>query len=93
MLSAPIRRLEASSLARYMAVTRSSGIPFRLDEANSVSCGGKAGISNAFASALWATAYIARTMAAGVSGINFQGNPANCLGYSPVCAADPRGLA
>jgi hypothetical protein len=93
LLSAPIRGLEGASLNRYMSVSRTSAIPFRLDEANSVSCGGKAGISNAFASALWATAYTAQAMAAGLSGINFQGNPANCLGYSPVCAATPQRLA
>jgi hypothetical protein len=70
-----------------MSVSRAGRIPFRLDEVNSVSCGGTAGISNTFASALWATGYIAEAMAAGVSGINLQGNPANCEGYSPLCAA------
>ena len=35
-----------------------TGIPLRIDEANSVSCGGVAGISDTFASALWATGYI-----------------------------------
>jgi hypothetical protein len=51
-----------------------------------VSCGGKSGVSNTFAAALWATSYIAQTMAAGAAGINFQGAPATCAGYSPVCA-------
>ena len=93
LLSGEIRRLEGTSLSRYMAVTRTSGIPFRMDEANSVSCGGRAGISNAFAAALWASSYITRTMAAGVAGINFQANPVNCLGYTPICASDPQRLA
>jgi hypothetical protein len=31
-------------------------------------------------------------MAAGLAGINLQGNPANCLGYTPVCAPSPRQL-
>jgi hypothetical protein len=93
LLSARTRRLAASSLARYMAVSRRSRIPFRMDEANSVSCGGRAGISNTFASALWATDYVSQAMAAGVTGINLEGNPANCLGYSPVCAATPSRLA
>jgi hypothetical protein len=64
-----------------------------LDEINSVSCGGTTGISNTFASTLWATGYLAEAMAAGVSGINLQGNPVNCRGYSPLCAATPRLLA
>jgi hypothetical protein len=92
LLSQPVRNEEWSSLARYMRVARASGIPFRMDEAGSVSCGGTAGISNTFASALWATGYITETLSAGASGINFQGNPANCRGYSPVCAAGAAGL-
>ena len=64
-----------------------------MDETNSVSCGGRTGISDTFASALWALDYIARTMSAGVAGINFHGNPANCHGYSPLCAATPERLA
>jgi hypothetical protein len=93
LLSAQARRLAGVSLARYMSVSRGSRIPFRMDEANSVSCGGSHGISDAFASALWATDYISEAMAAGVSGINLQGNPANCLGYSPLCATSPGRLA
>jgi len=93
LLSPETRRLESQSLHRYMLVSRASAIPFRLDEANSVSCGGEAGISNSFAATLWAVGYIAQTMSAGVAGINFQGNPANCRGYSPVCASTPERLA
>jgi hypothetical protein len=92
LLSVRVRREEAASLARYMSVSRRSGIRLRLDEANSVSCGGVAGVSNTFASALWAVSYIAKTMAAGVSGINLHGNPGRCSGYSPLCAATPARL-
>jgi len=93
LLSGAIRSEEEESLDRYMAVSRATGIPFRMDEAGSVSCGGEAGISNTFAAALWAANYIAQSMDAEVSGINLEGNPANCLGYSPVCAARPKKLA
>jgi hypothetical protein len=93
LLSAQARRLAGLSLARYMSVSRGSRIPFRMDETNSVSCGGSPGISDTFASALWATDYASQAMAAGVSGINLQGNPANCLGYSPICATTPGRLA
>jgi hypothetical protein len=92
LLSAKVRWLETRSLGRYMAVSRATRIPFRMDEANSVSCGGRAGISNTFASALWATGYIAQSLSAGVAGLNLQGNPANCSGYSPVCAATAQNL-
>jgi hypothetical protein len=93
LLSAPIHALEGASLNRFMSASRPSSIPFRLDEVNSVSCGGSAGISDTFASALWATGYMVQAMTAGVSGVNFQGNPANCHGYSPLCAATPQRLA
>jgi hypothetical protein len=93
LLSAGVHRLEGQSLGRYMSVSRASAIPFRIDEANSVSCGGRPGISNTFASALWASDYIAQAMTAGVSGINLQGAPANCGGYSPVCATSSGRLA
>ena len=93
LLSAATRSLEDRSLARYLSVSRASSIRFRMDETNTVSCGGKAGISNSFASALWAVGYIDQTMAAGASGVNLQGNPANCLGYSPLCAPDSALLA
>src|SRR5271166_997910 len=93
LLSAKIRRREAASLLRYTSLIGLSEIPFRLDEANTVSCGGSAGISNTFAAALWATDYVARAMSVGVNGINLEGNPANCEGYSPLCAPTPEDLA
>ncbi len=92
LLSAATRGREAQSLQTYMSVASSYRIPFRLDEANSVSCGGVAGISDTFASALWAIGYITQAMAAGTAGINLQGNPTNCTGYTPLCAPDPAAL-
>jgi hypothetical protein len=88
LLSAATRGREAASLETYMSISRTYRIPLRIDEAGSVSCGGVPGISNTFASALWATGYIASTMASGAAGINLQGNPTNCLGYTPLCALD-----
>lgn len=93
LLSARVQRREGSSLRRYMAISQASEIPFRLDETNTVSCGGVAGISNTFASALWAVGYLAQAMTMGTSGINVQGNPANCNGYTPLCASTPEALA
>ncbi|HEX5225395.1 MAG TPA: glycosyl hydrolase family 79 C-terminal domain-containing protein [Solirubrobacteraceae bacterium] len=92
LLSANTRHRESGSLHAYMHVAKVNRIPLRIDESNSVSCGGVAGISNTFASALWAAGYIAETMAAGASGINLQGNPANCPGYTPLCASTPADL-
>ncbi len=93
LLSRPTRRAEDASLRRYVSISRASDIGFRLDETNTVSCGGRAGVSDTFASTLWAVDYIARAMAAGAAGINLQGNPANCHGYTPVCAPTVQQLA
>jgi hypothetical protein len=88
LLSSASRGAAALSLASYMAVSELRDIPLRIDEANTVSCGGVSGISDTFASALWATGYITQAMAAGTVGINLQGNPTNCVGYTPLCAPD-----
>jgi hypothetical protein len=93
LLSAVTREREARSLTTYLAVAHANGIPLRIDETNTVSCGGVAGVSDTFASALWATGYITQVMAAGVAGINLQGNPANCAGYTPLCGPNAAALA
>jgi hypothetical protein len=93
LLSIVTRGRESASLGTYMKVSRNQHVPLRIDEANSVSCGGVAGISNTFASALWATGYITQVMAAGAVGINLHGHPGNCAGYTPLCAPNPASLA
>jgi hypothetical protein len=93
LLSPLIRRKEVASLRLYMSIALATETPFRLDETNTVSCGGVSGISNAFASTLWAVGYLPQAMIMGVSGINLEGNPTNCNGYSPVCAPTPKDLA
>jgi len=74
-------------------IAREAEVPFRQDETNSVSCGGVPGISDTFASALWAVSYLTQAMSMGAAGINFEGNPANCVGYTPLCAPSAEALA
>jgi hypothetical protein len=93
LLSAPIHAKELGSLRRYVAISRRGGIPFRLDETNSVSCGGVAGISDTFASALWAAGFLPQVLSAGAVGFNLHGNPGRCDGYTPVCAPDAAALS
>ena len=93
LLSPQVRLREQASVGRYVAIARQSEVPFRMDETNSVSCGGVAGVSNTFASALWATGYLAQSMSSGVSGVNLHGNPNNCGGYGPLCAPTPEAAA
>ena len=89
LLSTATRGLAAQSLETYMRIARTYRIPLRIDETNTVSCGGLPGVSDTFASALWATGYITQAMTAGAAGINLQGNPMHCVGYTPLCTPDP----
>jgi hypothetical protein len=93
LLSGPIRAREIASVRRYVSIARAGGLPFRLDETNSVSCGGTSGISDTFASALWASGFLPQVMSLGAVGVNLHGNVSRCSGYSPVCAPGPEELA
>ncbi len=55
-----------------MAVAHGAGLRFRLTEINSVTCGGKTGVSNTFATALWAPDALFTLMRAGVDGVNLH---------------------
>ena len=49
-----------------------SGVPLRLTELNSVNCGGRLGVSNSFATALWAPDALFALLRAGVDGVNLH---------------------
>ena len=51
------------------------GLPIRIDELNTVSCGGVRGVSDSFASALWATDALFSLARTGVDGVNFHTVP------------------
>jgi hypothetical protein len=44
----------ANGLKNLIGMAHAHHVAFRLDETNSVSCGGEGGVSNTFASSLWA---------------------------------------
>lgn len=58
--------------SRDVAVARSYGLPLRVGETNSVSCHGKAGVSDSFASALWGLDVLFTLARAGLRGVNFH---------------------
>jgi len=65
---------------------RTAGVPLRISETNSASCGGIPGVSNTFASALWAVDYLLTGAEHGASGMNFHGSmTSHCNAYSPLC--------
>ncbi len=72
LLSPEVRLQESVMLSTLADMQRTSGAPLELDETNDISCKGQAGVSNTFASALWAADYIARTMSTGLRGVDFH---------------------
>ena len=70
MLSEKASAGVARSLEPAVAIARRAGLPLRLTEINSVTCGGLPGVSNTFATALWAPDALFELMRAGVSGVN-----------------------
>ncbi len=64
-------------------------VPLRMAETNSASDGGKDGVSNVFASALWGSDYLFMLAQHGVVGANFHGG-FTCRGYTPICLTADR---
>lgn len=60
-------------LRHMVGVGKSIGVPYRLSEGNSCYHGGKAGVSDAFASALWGADFMMMLSSLGVVGVNFHG--------------------
>ena len=66
-----------------LADAQAAGVPFRIGECNTASGGGKRGVSNAFASALWSIDFLFDVARRGGQGVNLHGSfTAN--NYSPI---------
>jgi hypothetical protein len=88
-LLGPSPRLEAE-FAAATAARRQTGLPFRLAETNSCYQGGKPGVSDTFASALWAADLMYRLAQAGAIGVNFHGGGYGW--YAPVAGTRGNGF-
>ncbi len=62
----------AAPLAGYARMAHARHLPFRVAEMNSASCQGAKGVSDTFASALWALDTMFNFAAVGVDGVNFH---------------------
>jgi hypothetical protein len=62
----------AKSTVPLVATAHAHGDSIRVDEMNTVSCGGTPGVSNAFASALWTVDALFAMARAGVDGVNLH---------------------
>ena len=67
ILSERAATVMASAVAPAVALAHQAGLPVRVTEFNSVSCEGRAGVSNAFATALWAPDALFELAGAGVT--------------------------
>jgi hypothetical protein len=65
----------AADVAPYVGSVHARGLQLRLDEMNSVACSGTKGVSNTFASALWALDTLFNMASVGVDGVNFHTLP------------------
>jgi hypothetical protein len=65
----------AAEVGSWTSLAREHSIPVRLDETNSVTCGGTPGVSNTFGPALWALNILPLYAEAGLAGVNFQTRP------------------
>jgi len=74
-------------LAKYQAASDTARVPWRMSETSSFYGGGKAGVSDTFASALWALDYLFVLASYGASGVNME-TGVNHLGvvskYTPI---------
>lgn len=82
----------ANELVKAVRVARSAGLGLRLSEFNSVTCGGRMGVSNTFATALWAPDTMFSMWNVGVAGVNIhlapgQSNAAFSISSSGLTAS------
>jgi hypothetical protein len=82
-------RLE-EQIAQAREATALSGVPFRLTEVNSCTGGGRVGVSDAFASALWGADMMLQTAAGGYAGVNLHGGGDG--GYTPIAVGADGGV-
>ena len=62
----------AARVAPLAAVAHRHHVPLRIDEINSVSCGGEPGVSDTYATALWSLDTLFALARAGVDGVNIH---------------------
>ncbi len=97
LLSPQTDASEVSNVSQELAGARAAGLPIRIDETNSAAGGGITGVSDTYASALWALDYSLLMAQDGFAGLNFHGGLGVCDAplyngkfqiYTPICAAD-----
>lgn len=97
LLSPQTDASEVANVAPELTAAKAAGLPIRIDESNSASGGGIVGVSDTYASALWAMDYSLLMAQNGFAGLNFHGGLGVCDAplfngkfqiYTPICAAN-----
>lgn len=72
LLSPVMAERMAAALEPVVDAAHDAGLPIRVSELNSVDCGGRPGVSDTFATALWAPDALFALLHAGVDGVNIH---------------------
>ncbi len=72
MLSTDFERRYQSSYEAFVPAAQAANVPYRIEETNSFYNGGAEGVSNTFASSLWALDFLYFWLGHGASGVNFH---------------------
>ena len=83
LLSAKTEQNSGQNWMPQLKASSAVGIPLRIGECNTASSGGKTGVSDVFASALWGTEFLFAVAEHGGAGVNFHGGFGAKAGYSP----------
>ena len=81
----------AGLLSQATAAAAIAGVPYRMSEGNSCYHGGKPGVSDRFAAALWGADYMLRLAQAGSAGVNFHGGGNSA--YAPIAGDREQGFS
>jgi hypothetical protein len=73
----------ASVIAEARAAAGTASLPVRMTEANSIYWGGKPGVSDTLAAAVWGADFMFQLAEAGWQGVNFHGGSRGMV-YSPI---------
>lgn len=84
LLSPELMKRVAELVSRLASAADARHLQLRIAETNSASRGGKEGVSNTFASALWGADYAFTLAEQGAAALNFHGGFA-CRGYTAIC--------
>jgi hypothetical protein len=87
LLGTGAQQYETANAQAALSAAAQLGVPAAMTETNSVVCAGTAGVSDAFASALWALDYNLLIAQQGIVNADYMDgtNAAGCDPYTPLC--------